>query len=77
MVQPVGNYLRARGEYLPWWAGLLFERELPPRTRRIPPTRQNNIKHRGTTSAHAENTRAANKPLGNDGNYLRARGEYL
>ena len=50
------NYLRARGEYSTKPVALLFEAELPPRTRRIPEKNCPQFFHHGTTSAHAENT---------------------
>ena len=71
------NYLRARGEYKPT---LLFQKkilELPPRTRRILAFPHASRYHRGTTSAHAENTAQILTLSRGTGNYLRARGEYL
>ena len=73
---PFGNYLRVRGEYhtgkikphLPW--------ELPPRTRRIPCSILMMVKPLRTTSAYAENTPDKDVPYGQQGNYLRVRGEY-
>ena len=50
------NYLRVRGEY---FSHLLLIRpvgELPPRARRILRLLSHDLKHRGTTSACAENT---------------------
>ena len=71
-----GNYLRVRGEYI-WtrprpWPNM----ELPPRTRRIPPTRIDSVSAIGTTSAYAENTANIHAALLNHRNYLRVRGEY-
>ena len=71
-----GNYLRVRGEYLVVAGCGGCGLELPPRARRIPPTRQNNIKHRGTTSACAENTPQKQPRYQCIQNYLRVRGEY-
>ena len=70
------NYLRARGEYLYHTDGCITIVELPPRTRRIPPTPKARIARTGTTSAHAENTCRLGQSLSLWGNYLRARGEY-
>ena len=53
---PLGNYLRVRGEYEypeDWLSG---GRELPPRARRIPNPFAAVSDRRGTTSACAENT---------------------
>ena len=50
--------------------------ELPPRTRRIPAHLLSQYRIRGTTSAHAENTRDELNIQLTPGNYLRARGEY-
>ena len=51
------NYLRARGEYFTALMRCRSTSELPPRTRRIH-LRDTGLNHpRGTTSAHAENTR--------------------
>ena len=50
--------------------------ELPPRTRRIPARRRAGLCVRGTTSAHAENTRPTAAGVEKPRNYLRARGEY-
>ena len=54
------------------WSGL----ELPPRTRRIPLSKNSSKLYSGTTSAHAENTSHTLKIRSRDWNYLRARGEY-
>ena len=51
--------------------------ELPPRTRRIRPRRPSRPHRDGTTSAHAENTAVRHHGCGSNGNYLRARGEYV
>ena len=50
--------------------------ELPPRTRRILPKVYQLVTKKGTTSAHAENTRLCVSTFGRTRNYLRARGEY-
>ena len=50
--------------------------ELPPRTRRIPDSEFCRVFEGGTTSAHAENTRALIGGAPHIRNYLRARGEY-
>ena len=72
----VGNYLRARGEYLIVWSVRWSPLELPPRTRRIPMLISGRLHPIRTTSAHAENTSSSRiSPLGR-WNYLRARGEY-
>ena len=52
------NYLRARGEYLGRHLRKIEQPELPPRTRRIPNSSASLIESSGTTSAHAENTKA-------------------
>ena len=72
----IRNYLRARGEYghRPGYRGSPME--LPPRTRRIRIPARGYGKNRGTTSAHAENTRLRTPGTHIWGNYLRARGEY-
>ena len=61
-VRRIWNYLRARGEYklnsLRTWSNT----ELPPRTRRIRLPRNETSRLIGTTSAHAENTHAGQKP---------------
>ena len=51
-----GNYLRVRGEY--WFSqrASICQRELPPRTRRIPRATPPHARTTGTTSAYAENT---------------------
>ena len=72
-----GNYLRARGEYMPPTPAVTGFLELPPRTRRIPRSVWPMVTTGGTTSAHAENTIDAGRGRPNRGNYLRARGEYL
>ena len=51
-----GNYLRVRGEYHPRGTITGVRGELPPRTRRIPPTEYQGVFSYGTTSAYAENT---------------------
>ncbi len=73
---PRGNYLRARGEYLPWKPCALITPELPPRTRRILGGIERFLFLHGTTSAHAENTEAGWVLPATSWNYLRARGEY-
>ena len=70
------NYLRVRGEYHDKPAGPQASAELPPRARRIPSPHQFRVPRRGTTSACAENTRAATSQTYRTGNYLRVRGEY-
>ena len=50
--------------------------ELPPRTRRIRTAQMVFLRVRGTTSAHAENTKCTPPNRSNKWNYLRARGEY-
>ena len=71
------NYLRARGEYPNPAAQTVPCKELPPRTRRIPPATRANAPIMGTTSAHAENTQASRPTPPGLWNYLRARGEYF
>ena len=72
----MGNYLRARGEYLRRIRLPVWRMELPPRTRRIHLDFWVPLAHSRTTSAHAENT-STNPWAGRGiGNYLRARGEY-
>ena len=70
------NYLRVRGEYTPpaKWCG--WNRELPPRARRIPSVTSTDVLGRGTTSACAENTQLCSKLFEFHWNYLRVRGEY-
>ena len=53
---PIRNYLRARGEYTIMAGSTMLKAELPPRTRRIPRKYYTVTLHKGTTSAHAENT---------------------
>ena len=72
----VGNYLRARGEYLIVWSVRWSPLELPPRTRRIPMLISGRLHPIRTTSAHAENTRVQVSMCATYRNYLRARGEY-
>ena len=50
------NYLRVRGEYQRLNDTNLYLRELPPRARRILPSKDSIVKPAGTTSACAENT---------------------
>ena len=71
------NYLRARGEYFSRIVEDWDRTELPPRTRRIRPRRPSRPHRDGTTSAHAENTAVRHHGCGSNGNYLRARGEYV
>ena len=71
------NYLRARGEYGALRFGRLGNLELPPRTRRILLDILLVGAHRGTTSAHAENTTIRHRRAHGAWNYLRARGEYI
>ena len=71
------NYLRARGEYGRGFRGHRISRELPPRTRRIRANNRRTLGYRGTTSAHAENTRKTLISSDATRNYLRARGEYI
>ena len=73
----IGNYLRARGEYVSSRSLILFSRELPPRTRRILAARPVCAVNHRTTSAHAENTRGRAWGPRYPRNYLRARGEYI
>ena len=70
------NYLRARGEYGSHRAARLASAELPPRTRRIRDRKMPPPGQKGTTSAHAENTKQLKPGVGKWRNYLRARGEY-
>ena len=72
----LGNYLRARGEYIKEAAQGLSEPELPPRTRRIHRCAASVCVIMGTTSAHAENTCGRTGGCCGSWNYLRARGEY-
>ena len=53
---PIGNYLRARGEYYMKSKFGVDLVELPPRTRRILNRNRQQRGQLGTTSAHAENT---------------------
>ena len=71
-----GNYLRARGEYIPLPPAPGPPGELPPRTRRIPQHGASTWLLGGTTSAHAENTHLVAELVRESRNYLRARGEY-
>ena len=71
-----GNYLRVRGEYLKKVCELTPKAELPPRARRIPGTPEHSPPKLGTTSACAENTIPQDQAIGDEGNYLRVRGEY-
>ena len=50
--------------------------ELPPRARRIRSTLASGLHTEGTTSACAENTIPQDQAIGDEGNYLRVRGEY-
>ena len=77
LVYIAGNYLRARGEYMPRRVLTTWLMELPPRTRRIRVTGGVDLSTIGTTSAHAENTLERKPPIGLLWNYLRARGEYF
>ena len=70
------NYLRVRGEYLEVKLINLAALELPPRARRIPPSKHPGGFCAGTTSACAENTRKPHHPEFSEWNYLRVRGEY-
>ena len=70
------NYLRVRGEYRERCARLRPKSELPPRARRIPDPTRGWAVWKGTTSACAENTCAANMLKTQKWNYLRVRGEY-
>ena len=70
------NYLRVCGEYSYFHLMRCPSSELPPRTRRIRTDCFKKQSHTGTTSAHAENTRALTSLVLFHGNYLRARGEY-
>ena len=71
------NYLRVRGEYLPWVTWRPEHMELPPRARRIRQIAKVFGPQPGTTSACAENTYNEGCPVQGKGNYLRVRGEYL
>ena len=71
------NYLRVRGEYGQSSCAIIAPTELPPRARRIPLARTNQLKSPGTTSACAENTRRSLRAIHRPGNYLRVRGEYF
>ena len=70
------NYLRVRGEYCKAYQSRLAMWELPPRARRIHPTRLSTGITGGTTSACAENTWSKNLLMRLIRNYLRVRGEY-
>ena len=72
----LGSYLRVRGEYLRSGVASSAVPELPPRARRILTVTTPAAHFDGTTSAHAENTRAGRWDRRCSGNYLRARGEY-
>ena len=74
---PIGNYLRARGEYYREHDDSESFLELPPRTRRIHRDDLLSVGWQGTTSAHAENTKKEEPRFTSSWNYLRARGEYL
>ena len=76
IVVPIGNYLRARGEYFLRTINEPYNWELPPRTRRIQPEKATLFAEFGTTSAHAENTMIRWPYRKCSRNYLRARGEY-
>ena len=65
-----------RGEYFRHPGVGLDTSELPPRTRRIQHGILVRFRSRGTTSAHAENTKASPWKHWKKWNYLRARGEY-
>ena len=71
------NYLRVRGEYSIISCFSSGTKELPPRTRRIPPTPCFTSHYIGTTSAYAENTAYHRRPHHHRRNYLRVRGEYV
>ena len=75
--QPPRNYLRVRGEYPAASNPNHGNRELPPRTRRIPAKLPIAIKTHGTTSAYAENTPTNSNKCYWRWNYLRVRGEYM
>ena len=70
------NYLRVRGEYSRRHPRGPLAIELPPRARRILLPRKHQPKHRGTTSACAENTHQLPGRRVEYRNYLRVRGEY-
>ena len=72
-----GNYLRVRGEYATDRISYSLSAELPPRARRIRPTRGGLNTITGTTSACAENTGNRFHVSVVAWNYLRVRGEYL
>ena len=76
LLDPVGNYLRMRGEY-----ALLSDmqqrfQELPPHARRILHHLAKGLPDQGTTSACAENTGNYEDSHNPWRNYLRMRGEY-
>ena len=73
----VWNYLRVRGEYRIRIGTTKFEKELPPRARRIPRAAFSTWIPTGTTSACAENTCLSRLPSRKLWNYLRVRGEYV
>ena len=70
------NYLRVRGEYHGALRRPRHNQELPPRARRIRSCRMRQPRHRGTTSACAENTLSSFWRFHKPWNYLRVRGEY-
>ena len=73
---PLGNYLRVRGEYFKPSRLMWSEEELPPRARRIQSAWGGEGVSPGTTSACAENTRKRIGARRRTWNYLRVRGEY-
>ena len=71
-----GNYLRVRGEYARTHTHTPYDRELPPRARRIRLIVISYLIIAGTTSACAENTAGGESGVFLQWNYLRVRGEY-
>ena len=65
-----------RGEYGILAPRSCVEKELPPRARRIRGAVAHLSAPGGTTSACAENTIPQDQAIGDEGNYLRVRGEY-
>ena len=70
------NYLRVRGEYMPFTRMQIGIAELPPRARRILFRVFPCFCRQGTTSACAENTPTCRHWAYRKRNYLRVRGEY-
>ena len=76
MTRRIWNYLRVRGEYAGENIKNRFNKELPPRARRIRSGRGMGFDLLGTTSACAENTLLCRPSTPKPWNYLRVRGEY-